>query len=313
MKNIQFSILIPSYKKDYLKEAIESCLKQTYSNFEIIIINDKSPYNLKDIVEQFNSSKIKYYENDSNIGPEKLVNNWNKGLNLCNGDYIICMGDDDRLTPCCLECYNNIICQYPTTKLIHGWTEIIDENGNFLEITSKRPDWESAISLAWHRWNGRNKQYIGDWCFSITELRKIGGFYMLPLAWASDDITAILCANDSGVRNSQVICFQYRENSKTISNTGNSVLKMRAIKQEEKWYMEFLEASAHSEDDEKFRLSMKRQLSSHFYYKKRDLVENDLKSKGSLVFWLKFSRECGLSKLSIIRAYLPKLFKRNEQ
>ena len=64
-----FSILIPAYKSKYLKECIHSILAQTYSNYEIIIVDDASPEDLKTIVNGFVDGRVHYYRNEKNYGP----------------------------------------------------------------------------------------------------------------------------------------------------------------------------------------------------------------------------------------------------
>lgn len=61
---MKFSITIPAYKTAYLKECIESILAQTYTNFELIIVNDASPEDLTSIVHSFDDSRIRYYINE---------------------------------------------------------------------------------------------------------------------------------------------------------------------------------------------------------------------------------------------------------
>ena len=56
---MKYSILIPAYKETFLKECIDSILNQTYSDFEIIIVNDNSPYKLDDIIHTYNDSRIR--------------------------------------------------------------------------------------------------------------------------------------------------------------------------------------------------------------------------------------------------------------
>ena len=48
-KDIKFSVTIPAFKDKYLKETIDSVLAQTYQNYEVVIVNDASPYNLDNI------------------------------------------------------------------------------------------------------------------------------------------------------------------------------------------------------------------------------------------------------------------------
>ena len=68
MNNITFSILIPAYKSSYLRKCLDSVLSQTYKNYEIIIVDDDSPEDLKSIVDEYPTSQIKYFRNEKNCG-----------------------------------------------------------------------------------------------------------------------------------------------------------------------------------------------------------------------------------------------------
>lgn len=168
---MKFSILIPAYKQQYLQECIESILAQTYRDFEIVVVNDASPEDLNSIVNSFTDSRIRYYINDKNCGAVNVVDNWNICLKYALGEYIICMGDDDKLLPRCLEEYNKLIECYPGLGVYHAWTEIIDENSNVIRMQEARPEREGVYSMIWGRWNGRT-QYIGDFLFERKLLKK---------------------------------------------------------------------------------------------------------------------------------------------
>ena len=86
---MKFSIIIPAYKDLFFKECIDSIFAQTYSNFELIIANDCSPYDIKNIVKQYSDSRIKYYKNEKKYGAVDLVKNWNHCLGHATGDYVI--------------------------------------------------------------------------------------------------------------------------------------------------------------------------------------------------------------------------------
>jgi glycosyltransferase involved in cell wall biosynthesis len=91
------SVLLPVYNAElFLKEAIESIINQSYSNFEFIIINDGSTDNSENIILSFNDPRIRYIKNDTNI---KLIATLNKGIALSNGEYIIRMDADDISLP----------------------------------------------------------------------------------------------------------------------------------------------------------------------------------------------------------------------
>lgn len=159
---MRYSILIPAYKAKYLRECIDSILAQSCDDFEIIIVNDASPENLDAIVKQYSDFRISYYVNKENCGALHVVDNWNKCLSYAQGDYVICMGDDDMLLPNCLEEYNNLIEQFPTLDIYHGWTLIIDENSHINDVNDSAAIYESVYSLIYYRLKGR-QQYIGTW------------------------------------------------------------------------------------------------------------------------------------------------------
>lgn len=301
-----FSILLPSYKTKFLQETISSILCQTYKNLEIIIVDDASPEPIQEIVGSFKDSRIKYYRNDTNCGAENVVENWNKCLGYAKGDYVICMGDDDVLAPCCLEEYCKLIEKYPGLGVYHGQTEIIDEKSNFKNVTSSRIEYESACSLIWHRWNGRSAQYIGDFLFDRKRLQEKGGFYYLPYAWGSDDITAVMMAKEGGVANTSKTVFFYRENMQSISSTGSIRKKMEAIEMERKWYLDFLgDCESLSDTDMKFYHSILMCMPSYYHKKKTFQLALDMKSNRikHTIYWMTHLRRYRLSFPIVVFAF----------
>ncbi|MDD5165096.1 MAG: glycosyltransferase family 2 protein [Candidatus Pacebacteria bacterium] len=87
------SIILPVYNGEtYIKEAVDSILSQTFSNFELIIINDGSTDRTKEIIKSYTDYRIHYLENEVNRG---IVTSLNKGLNVSKGKYIARMDADD--------------------------------------------------------------------------------------------------------------------------------------------------------------------------------------------------------------------------
>lgn len=97
----KISVIIPFYSNiDWLFEAIESVLNQTYQDFEIIIVNDGSPEVDTDLIDKFcNNNKIKYFRK-SNGGPASARN---YGLKKATGKYIAFLDSDDIWDPNKLE------------------------------------------------------------------------------------------------------------------------------------------------------------------------------------------------------------------
>ena len=236
-----FSITIPAYKARFLDEAIKSVIAQTYQDWQLVIVDDCSPEDLKGIVEPYLAdSRVEYYRNEKNCGAVDVVDmdvvdNWNICLSHCTGDYVICMGDDDRLLPCCLAELSKTIDMYPELNVYHLQTEIIDESGKVIETLEERPEQEDVLSLMTKRWEGR-KQYIGDFCYSRKHLNAFGGYFPLPYAWGSDDITLFRAALPSGIANVSRTGFQYRENQYSISLSHNDAEKVATVLLQREWY-----------------------------------------------------------------------------
>ena len=93
----RISIIMPAYNAEkYIREAIESILNQTYTDFEFIIINDGSTDKTKEIIKSYSDPRIVYMENEENSG---IVVTLNKGLKCAQGEYIARMDSDDISLP----------------------------------------------------------------------------------------------------------------------------------------------------------------------------------------------------------------------
>lgn len=93
------SVLMPVYKTNpiYLKEAINSILSQTFTDFEFLIIDDcPEDKNCEEIIKQYQDKRIKYFRNDENLG---ISHTRNKLLNLAQGKYLAIMDHDDISLP----------------------------------------------------------------------------------------------------------------------------------------------------------------------------------------------------------------------
>lgn len=93
------SIIIPCYNQaEYVKEAIESALNQTYSNIEIVVINDASKDNSSDVIKECANKheNIIFLDEKENKG---VVKSRNLAIEKCSGDYILPVDADDKIAP----------------------------------------------------------------------------------------------------------------------------------------------------------------------------------------------------------------------
>lgn len=102
------SFVVPCYNLGHLlPECLASILSQTYTNFEILIMDDQSPDDTAKVASTFRDERIKYIRNNENLGN---LRNYNKGIGLCSGEYIWLISADDYLRqPYILERYMQVM------------------------------------------------------------------------------------------------------------------------------------------------------------------------------------------------------------
>ncbi len=130
------SIVIPSFNGErYLAETLESCLRQTYRNIEIIVVDDGSSDNSVKIAKSFAASDatISVFENKNNLG---ISANCNKGFHLSAGCFVLFLGHDDKLPE---DHIAKITSEFDdSTAFVHCNSIHIDGDGN--EIKVKKDD-----------------------------------------------------------------------------------------------------------------------------------------------------------------------------
>ncbi len=101
MKKIDVSVIIPTYNRCHkLKKAVESVLNQTYTDFELIVVDDDSTDNTGRMIEELKDDRIIYHGNRINLGGS---GSRNVGIELAKGEFIAFLDDDDQWLPHKLE------------------------------------------------------------------------------------------------------------------------------------------------------------------------------------------------------------------
>ena len=99
--NDTITVIIPTYNKAaYISQTIESVLRQTYQDFEIIIIDDCSKDDTELVVQKYLSEKIRYFKHAQNWGPGATFND---GIKKARTEYVTLIASDDVLLPAHLE------------------------------------------------------------------------------------------------------------------------------------------------------------------------------------------------------------------
>ena len=120
------SVIMPVYNAEkYIGYAIESILKQNYSDLELIIINDQGSDKSMDIVRSYNDSRILIIDNECNKG---IAYSRNRGIEAATGEYIAIMDDDDWAPEYRLGVEVEYLDNHPDISVVGGAANIMDEN-----------------------------------------------------------------------------------------------------------------------------------------------------------------------------------------
>lgn len=143
IKAPKISVLLPVYNGgEYLQTAIDSILNQTFSDFEFIIINDASTDDSEKVILSNTDSRIVYIKNEQNLG---LIKTLNKGLDLCKGEYIARMDQDDIANPTRFEKQNTVLDHNLEIGVCGTWFTFFGTREN---TVVKHPEYHEQIKIA---------------------------------------------------------------------------------------------------------------------------------------------------------------------
>lgn len=116
--NDLISIILPVYNVErYIKKCIESVINQSYTNFELLVVNDGTLDNSIEVVEEFNDVRIKIFHKENG----GLSDARNFGLEKAKGDYVYFLDSDDWIESNLLEIAYNTIVLYNSKLVLFGY------------------------------------------------------------------------------------------------------------------------------------------------------------------------------------------------
>ncbi|WP_252247652.1 glycosyltransferase [Clostridium sp. ZS6] len=125
------SVIIPSYNHEkFINECVDSVLKQTYDNLELIIIDDGSKDGTAEILNKYSDDRMKVIFQE-NAGAHNAIN---RGLELAKGEYLTILNSDDVYMKNRLELIVNYLMENKDISLVSSYIQIIDANSKELGI-----------------------------------------------------------------------------------------------------------------------------------------------------------------------------------
>lgn len=249
------SIIIPTFNYGkYISHAINSILNQTYKNYEILIVDDGSTDQTKNIVSSFNNSKIKYvYQQNQGANVAR-----NRGWNESRGDFIIFLDADDILNFNHIEEYLKIAVSNPESN-VYGASKkgyFCNEGFNIRYEMGRCPyddmleswirvDWWIFTSCVMWSWN--NLVQVGGWDESL-HANQDGDIAMraliekVPFIFAENAPTVLVT-----MHNDQISSISNTKNIKTLSSRYQVLKKIEdLLKCRKKFNNKYKNALAHA-------------------------------------------------------------------
>lgn len=218
-----FSVAIPAYKGKYLSAAINSVLSQTVTDFELIIVNDASPDNITEIVQSFKDRRIRYYINETNIGGNDPVANWNKCLSYATGTFFSLLCDDDLYEPTFLESLFHLSLKYKQCNVFKSGVKVINHNNTEIYKYPVSPEWESCNDYIKNVAEQKRKQSISEWMFRREHILSCGGYEPVPLAWGADYLSIIKFSRIGGIASLKSELVTFRRSGLNLSAYGSRI------------------------------------------------------------------------------------------
>lgn len=201
------SVIVPTHNRvELLPRAVQSVISQTYADFEIIIVDDRSTDETPAVIARFTDAAIRSLRNDHAPGQSGARNS---GIERARGEYIAFLDDDDEWRPNKLAAQVALLdAAPPAVGLIYGWRDVIDETQygrvDTVRQTLRGNIFEHVLALD-------IPTTLSSWLVRASAVRAVGGFDEDCLVANDVDFICRLCARGWHVDFvPQVVLSQYK-------------------------------------------------------------------------------------------------------
>jgi len=205
----KISVLMPVYntKEEYLRESIESILNQTFTDFELVIVDDGSKNDIEKIVSSYNDSRIRFYKNEENYGVSKTRN---KLMDLSTGEYIAFQDSDDISLPERLNKEVYFLEKHPTISIVGTWLKVFP-NGRIL----KNIPYPKYVDFL-----GGCMTSQGTIMLRLSNIKNCDLHYNEQLKTSEDYNFFVECLKSNlNIANIQEVLYMYRKNHTSLIHT----------------------------------------------------------------------------------------------
>lgn len=276
------SIVLPCYNgASLLSEALDSCINQTFNDWELIIINDCSTDNTLEIAESYakKDSRIFVYTNENN---SKLPASLNNGFRKATGEYWTWTSDDNILHPNMLETMVKYLDEHEDIGLVVSDSYIIDINGDTIAEHVVPNDLQNKMML---------NNYVGASFMYRSEIAQIVGEYREDLFLVEDYEYFLRMSFHCNFAHIPQFLYYYRDNPNSLTATRQKEIQDRLVQMR----IMYLDKAEHV-------LATKKEQLKLIYYR---IVDN-LSGTSKIKYYFRFAKKLPLNfGLKYIIVHIP--------
>ena len=244
-KQNNLAIVIPAYKSTFLSATLDSIAAQTCQDFTLYIGDDCSPNNIGEIVDRYRDKiNLVYKRFDTNLGGKDLVAQWERCIDMTQGEeWIWLFSDDDVMEARCVEEFYKTIKEKSRAGLIHFNVNCLDDATGKVSPLPVFPKFCSSKFYLDEKIRGHLISFVVEFVVRRDIFFDNGRFQNFDLAWGSDFISWVKFSNAAGgidtCADAKVL---WRKSDENISPDKSSPIlerKIRSLTANAKWLLDF--------------------------------------------------------------------------
>lgn len=237
------SIILPTYNGErYLKQSVDSIINQTFTDWELIIVNDCSKDRTANIVDDYveKDERIKVIHNKEN---QKLPSSLNIGFMQATGDYFTWTSDDNCFEKEAIVKMVDFLDSNEQIPMVRADMSIIDNESNIIGYSDKFDNQKMFIN-----------NYVGACFMYRKEVAHMIGGYSKDLFCVEDyDYWIRIIEKYGGIGNIEEVLYRYRNHSGSLTNTKRDMVESQLVKMRKK-HIDFLISNMGCDDKTEFNL-----------------------------------------------------------
>jgi len=243
------AIVIPAYKSQFLRAALQSIAAQTDKHFRLYIGDDASPEPVAEIVREFSEKlPLQYHRFERNLGKTSLVRHWERCVRLSTEPWVWIFSDDDCMDENCVAAFfaelKNTAAGHDLYRFNTIW---INGAGVQTVESSTHPVTETGADFLLARLRDSRNSCLQELIFSRRAWESAGGIPDFPLAWNSDDAFIARLGVRRPIKTIAGPRVSWRVSEANISNDKSAATantKLKASADFVRWTLDFFETHA---------------------------------------------------------------------